>query len=89
MPFFAAQSADDGRRLRQREAGAHDVGRALGDDRGAGRHHDLRHLGLGRQRRGRQRQRRQAEAGEDVDLVVDDQFLREALGVVGQRRRRP
>ena len=27
--------ADDGRGLRQRERGAHDIGRALGDDRGA------------------------------------------------------
>ena len=29
------------------------------------------------------RGRRDAEAGEEVDLVVDDQLLREALGVVG------
>ena len=30
-----------------------------------------------------------AEAGDDRDLVVDDQFLGEALGVVGDARRRP
>ena len=43
------------------------------------------HLGLGRERRDRERGRRDAEAGDDADLVVDDQLLREALGVVGNR----
>ena len=38
---------------------------------------------LGGDRRGGQRQRRQAEAGEHVDLVVDDQLLREARVVSG------
>ena len=40
---------------------------------------------LRRQRRRRQRGRRDAEAGDEIDLVVDDQFLGEALGVVGNR----
>ena len=35
-----------------------------------------------RQRRGGERGRRDAEAGDDVDLVVDDQLLRDPLGVV-------
>ena len=83
MPFCAAQSAIGTRRLRQREARARDVGRLLGDDRGAGRGDDLRHLGFGRERRDRERRRRDAEAGEEVHLVVDDQVLRDALGVVG------
>ena len=78
--------ADDGRRLRQREGGADDVGRALGNDRGARRHHDFRNLGLRRQRRRRKGGRRHAEARDEIDLVVDDQFLRQALGVVGNRR---
>ncbi|CCE10035.1 hypothetical protein BRAS3843_370020 [Bradyrhizobium sp. STM 3843] len=77
--------ADDGRGLRQGEAGAHDVGRLLGDDRGAGRHHHFRDLALGRQRRRSERGRRDAEACDHIDLVVDDQFLRQPLGVVGQR----
>ena len=77
---------DDGRRLRQREGGADDVGRALGNDRGARRHHDFRNLGLCRQRCRRECGRRHAEACDEIDLVVDDQFLREALGVVGNRR---
>ena len=38
---------------------------------------------FGGERRDRKRGRRDAEAGDDVDLVVDDQFLRDALGVVG------
>src|SRR5882762_2615691 len=78
--------ADDGGRLRQGKAGAHDVGRTLGDDRGAGRHHDFRDLRLGRQRRRRQRCGSNAEARDEADLVVDDQFLRETLGIVGNRR---
>ena len=42
-------------------------------------------LRLGRQRRRGKRRRGNAEAGDEIDLVVDDQFLREALGVVGNR----
>ena len=77
--------ADDGGGLREGKTGAHDIGRALGDDRGAGRHHDLRDLALGRQRRRGKGRRGNAEAGDEIDLVVDDQFLREALGIVGDR----
>ena len=77
---------DDGGGLRQREAGAHDVGRAFGNDRGAGRHHDLGYLALRGQRRRCQRGRRHAKSGDDVDLVVDDQFLRQPLGIVGKCR---
>ena len=83
MPFFAAQSAIGDRDLRQREAGAHDVRRRLGDARGGRRHHHHRRLALRGDRRGGQRRRRDAEAGEHRDLVVDDQLLREAAGRVG------
>ena len=37
------------------------------------------------ERRHGERGRRDAEAGDEIDLVVDDQFLRDALGVVGHR----
>src|SRR5579864_4698030 len=68
--------------LPEREAGTHDIGRALGDDRGAGRHHHFGDFGLRRQRSRGERCGRDAEAGDNVDLLVDDQFLREALGIV-------
>ena len=48
---LGAQSAMGDGRLRQREAGARDVGRLLGDDRGAGGHDDFGDLGLGGERR--------------------------------------
>ena len=86
---------DRHRRLRQREAGAHDEGRGLGDGRGGRGHHDHRRLGLRGDRRGGHRRGRDAEAGQRDDLVVDDQFLRQAArlvgraGVVLQRRSRP
>ena len=74
---------DRHRRLRQREAGADDVGRGRGDRRRGRRGHDHRRLALGRDRRGRQGRRRDAEAGEHVDLVVDDQLLRDPPRRVG------
>ena len=40
-------------------------------------------LACGRERRDRERARRDAEAGEEVDLVVDDQLLRERLVLSG------
>ena len=70
-------------RLRHREAGANDVGRTLGDRRGSRQHRDLEHLGFGRERRNRKRAGRERKAGQHRNLVVDDQFLREALGVIG------
>src|SRR5262249_11920546 len=54
--------------------------------RGASRHNELDHLALGRQRRSRKRGRRDAEPGDDAHLVVDDQLLGKALGVVRYRR---
>ena len=84
MPFLGAQSAIADRHLRQREAGAHDVGRGLGDARRGRGHHHQRRLRLRGDRRRGQRRRRDAEAGQHVDLVVDDQFLREAARHVGQ-----
>ena len=72
-------------RLRQREAGARDVGGFFGDDGRAGRGDDLGGLRLRRQRRDRERGRRDAKAGQEIHLVVDDQFLSDALGIVGNR----
>ena len=40
---------------------------------------------FGRERRDRERRRRHAKAGHERDLLVDDQLLRDALGVVGNR----
>ena len=40
-------------------------------------------LDFGGERRDRERRRRDAEAGEEGHLVVDDQVLRDALGIVG------
>ena len=71
------------RRLRQREAGARDVRRRLGDRGGARGHHQLDRLRLGRERRRRHRRRRHAEARDDVHLVIDEELLGEPLGVVG------
>ena len=68
--------------LREREAGAHHIGRALGDARGAGRHHNLRDFCLGGERRHRKRRRRQPEADDEIHLLVDDEFLRQPLGIV-------
>ncbi len=62
-----------------------DVGRASRDDRRRGVHDHHRLLGLGRHRRNRERVWSQAEAGEDVDLVAGDHFLRQALGDIGRR----
>ena len=70
-------------RLRHREAGAHDIGRALGDDRGRRHHHDFRNLGLGGDRRRRQRAGREPKTGKEGDLVVHHQLLGEPLGHVG------
>ena len=70
--------------MRQREAGAHDIGGGLGDGRGARRHHDFGHLRLRRERRDGERDRREAEARDEGDLVVDDEFLRNALGHIGR-----
>jgi hypothetical protein len=73
MPFLNAQG----------EAGAHDEGRGFGDRRGARRHHDLGHLGLGGDRRHGERNRGEAKARQHGDLVVDDEFLGEPLGDIG------
>ena len=69
-------------RLREREARPRDIGRLLGDDRGARRGDDFRRLGFGGERRNGHRRGRDAEAGEEGHLVVDDQVLRDALGIV-------
>ena len=71
--------------LRDRQRGAHDIGRLLGDDRGGGVHHHHQLLGLRGDVGSAERLGRQGEAGEDVDLVADDQLLRQALGHVGRR----
>ena len=68
--------------LRQRVRDANDVGRARGDHRGGRVHHHHRLLRLSRERRYRERGRRQAEAGENVDVVLDHQLLRQPLADV-------
>ena len=73
---------DDAGLLAERETRAHVIGRAFGDDGCARHHHHGRHLGFGRNRRHRHGARRQAGA-EEIDLVVDDQFLGQPLGIVG------
>ena len=73
---------DDAGLLAEREARAHVLGRALGHDRGARHHDDGRHFCLGGDRRHRHGARRQAGA-EDIHLVVDNEFLREPFGIVG------
>ncbi len=42
-------------------------------------------MACGCERRGRERGRRHAEAGDEIDLVVDDQLLRGGLGLVRNR----
>ena len=70
--------------LRNGQRGARDVGRLGGDDGGRRVHHHHELLGFRRHVGGGERFRRQREAGEDVDLVAHDQFLRETLGDVGR-----
>jgi hypothetical protein len=65
LPFFAA----------------HEIGRALGDDRRAGDHDNGRNLALRHDRRHGERGWRDAGA-DHADLVVDDKLLRETLGVI-------
>ena len=63
-----------------------DIGRQVGDPgrAGIGDHH--RHLGLRHHRRERDRRRREHEAGEDLHLVVGDQFRGDGLGLRAGRR---
>ena len=68
--------------LRNRQRRARDVRRLGRDDRSGRVHHHQKLLCLGGDIRGSERLRRQREAGEDVDLVANDQFLREAFGDV-------
>jgi hypothetical protein len=68
----------DGRRLRQREAGTHHIGRALHRNGRSRYQDDGRDFGLGGERRYGQRRRRDA-GPEDGDFVVDDQLLGKPL----------
>jgi hypothetical protein len=74
--------AHDPGRLCEDEARAHEVRRGGGGDRGARDHDHGRDLGLGHERAIGERGRRNP-AGDDVHLVVDDHFLNEAAGVIG------
>ena len=67
---------------RDDEAGAHEIGRLGRGDRGARAHAEGRLLGLGNKLRDGERARRDAGA-DDVDLVVDDHFLDQAMRRVG------
>src|SRR5262249_30380005 len=53
--------------------------------RSAGGSDDFRRLALAGERSDRKGRGGYAEAGEESDLVVDDEILRDALGVVGHR----
>ena len=74
--------AHDPGRLRQNEAGAHEIGRRGGGHRGARDHDDGRDLGLGHELTIGKHGRRDP-AGDDVDLVVDDHLLHEPPRIVG------
>ena len=69
--------------LGQGEAGAHDERRGLRDARSRCRHHHQRGFGLGGDRCRGKRQRRQTKTGQHADFVINDHFLRNALGHVG------
>jgi hypothetical protein len=58
-----------------RGEGTDDVGRALGDDRGARAHHDLRNLRLRGNRRNCESDWCGEAARKNGDIVIDDQFL--------------
>jgi hypothetical protein len=57
------------------DEGTDDVGRALGDDRGARSYNDLRNLRLRRNRRDCESDWCGKAASKNDDLVIDDQFL--------------
>jgi len=67
-----------------REAGPHHIGRALDDARCGRQHEDGWDFGFRHQRRDRKHGRRDA-ASEEVDLLVDNQFLRQSLGNIRHR----
>jgi hypothetical protein len=72
-------------KLWNRQRGAHNVRRLRGDDRGRRIHNNQKLLCFGGDIRGAERFWREREAGKDVDLVANHQFLREALGDVRVR----
>src|SRR6516165_1334610 len=65
------------------KARAHDIGRALGHDRGGRRHHHHGRLGLGCKRSNGERDRGEPETGENIHLVADQKLLGNAPAVVG------
>ena len=73
-------------RVPHAERQPHDVRRQIGDPGGAGIGDDHRHFGLRHHRRQRDRRRREHEAGEDLHLVVGDQFGGDGLGLRAGRR---
>jgi hypothetical protein len=68
--------------LRQGQRRAHDVGGFQGDDRSRRIHHHGQLLGFGGKLGNRQSFRRDHKAGENVDMVVDEQLLRQTLGLI-------
>ena len=70
-------------RLRQRERGAQDIRRLLGDHRSRSGGDDLGNLRLGRDGRCGEREGGQAEAHEHARVIVADQLFGESLGHVG------
>ena len=70
--------------LGQRHRHPGEVGRLGGDDRGRRVHDDGRLLRLGHDGGYRQRVGGEAEARDEIDLVLDDQFLCQTLGDFGR-----
>jgi hypothetical protein len=68
--------------LRQGQRRAHDVGRFQGDDRCRRIHHHGQLLGFGGELGHSQSFRRDHKTGENVDMIVDQQLLRQTLGLV-------
>ena len=72
------------RGLRQRERGADDIGRLLGDHCCRGGADDFGNLRLRGDRRRCQRERREPETHQHLGVIVADQLLGQALGDVGR-----
>jgi hypothetical protein len=65
------------------KARAHDIGRALGHDRGGRRHDHHGRLGLGGKRSNGERDRGEPETGKNIHLVAGQKLLGNAPAVVG------
>ncbi len=74
--------------LRDGDAGAHDIGRLLGHDRGRRIHHHHQLLRFGGDFSRAERLGRQGKTGNDVDIVAHHQLLRQAPRHVGGRAAR-